>query len=149
MREPKILVNLKNSQRKWQINLPVIRKFLQSVTTASLAVSGRNVAETELTVVFLNDRRMRYYNKQFRGKDCATDVLSFSVDETLEQKHYLGDIVISMERTAAQAKTKQHSFHRELKILLLHGVLHLLGYDHETDDGTMERLERHLRRQLL
>jgi probable rRNA maturation factor len=99
--------------------------------------------------VFLNDRQMRWYNNEFRKKDYPTDVLSFPVNEKVEKEHYLGDILISMERTASQAREKNHSVQRELKILLLHGVLHLLGYDHETDNGQMDRLERRLRRAIL
>jgi probable rRNA maturation factor len=99
--------------------------------------------------VFLNDRQIRWYNKQFRKKDYPTDVLSFPVRETVENEHYLGDILISMERTTVQAREKRHPVKRELKILLLHGVLHLLGYDHEVDNGQMDRLESRLRKAVL
>jgi probable rRNA maturation factor len=112
----------------------------------------------EVSVVLLNDAQMRRYNRDFRKKDQPTDVLSFPVNETqdeispsgrLRQIVYLGDILISMERAAAQAREKKHTPQREFRILLLHGVLHLLGYDHETDNGQMLRLERRLQKSVL
>ena len=98
--------------------------------------------------MFLNDQQMMTYNRDYRDKNYATDVLSFPVNETVDGKHYVGDILISLDRTAAQAQTKGHSSKKELRILLLHGVLHLLGYDHETDHGQMNRLERKMQRVL-
>ncbi len=105
----------------------------------------------------MNDRQIRRYNEKFRKKNYPTDVLSFPINELQEEissggRHqffYLGDILISMERTAEQAREKGHTTRRELKILLLHGILHLLGYDHEVDNGQMERLERRLRKETL
>jgi len=117
-----------------------------------MRIPGRKrpvTGSTEVTIVFLNDQQIRWYNKEFRKKDYPTDVLSFPVNETVEEGHYLGDILISMERTASQAQEKHHSVQTEIKILLLHGVLHLLGYDHETDSGQMDRLERQLRKAVL
>ena len=111
---------------------------------AQRAVSFRKLSNAELSVVFLNDVQMKTYNRQYRKKDYATDVLSFPVNEMCEGQFYLGDILISLDRTAAQAIEKKHSAQKELRILLLHGVLHLLGYDHETDNGQMNRLERRL-----
>ena len=102
-----------------------------------------------MTVVLLNDSQMRRYNKDFRRKDYATDVLSFPINEVQDGNFYLGDILISTERTAKQAQEKGHTMQKELKILMLHGMLHLLGYDHETDTGQMERLERRIRRVVL
>lgn len=94
-----------------------------------------------LGVRFSGDREMRRVNRQFRGKDKPTDVLSFPGDEG-----HLGDILISVPTARRQALEAGHPAERELKVLLLHGVLHCLGYDHETDQGEMERLERRLRR---
>jgi probable rRNA maturation factor len=88
---------------------------------------------------------MRRLNRELRGKDKTTDVLSFPGGVTPEGYH-LGDIVISLPQARRQAEEAGHSLGRELRILLLHGVLHCLGHDHETDDGTMNRLERRLRR---
>lgn len=93
---------------------------------------------------------MQWYNHAYRRKDSPTDVLSFPVNEvTQEGRHFLGDILISVERAAKQAAARKHSLDRELQILMLHGMLHLLGYDHETDSGEMDRLESKLRRALL
>lgn len=98
-----------------------------------------------LGVRFVGDRAMRLTNRQFRGKDKTTDVLSFPGDED-GGKGYLGDILISVPTARRQAETAGHGVDRELKTLLLHGILHCLGYDHETDQGEMERLERRLRK---
>ena len=82
--------------------------------------------------------------RQFRKKDYATDVLSFPSGEA----DPIGDIAISMNRARAQAKEFGHTADEELRILLLHGVLHLLGYDHETDDGEMAKTEARWRKKL-
>lgn len=94
-----------------------------------------------LGVRFCGDREMRRVNRQFRDKDKTTDVLSFPGEEG-----HLGDILISVPTARRQAAEAGHPAERELMVLLLHGVLHCLGYDHETDQGEMERLERRLRR---
>lgn len=124
---------------------------------ADLRMAIDGTVPAEVSVVLLNDQQMRCYNREYRQKDYPTDVLSFPVNEIQEElskgsrRHtfYLGDILISMERTAIQAHEKGHTIQKELKILLLHGVLHLLGYDHEVDDGQMERVERKLRKATL
>ena len=90
---------------------------------------------------FVSDREMRRVNRAFRGKDKTTDVLSFPGEE-----RHLGDVMISVPTARRQAAEAGHGVDRELKVLLLHGVLHCMGYDHETDQGEMERLERRLRR---
>ncbi|HEY1242063.1 MAG TPA: rRNA maturation RNase YbeY [Bryobacteraceae bacterium] len=87
-----------------------------------------------------SDAELRRLNREFRGKDVPTDVLSFpSEDERL------GDIAISAGRARAQARAFGHTTEQEIQILLLHGVLHLLGMDHETDGGRMARAERRWR----
>jgi probable rRNA maturation factor len=99
-----------------------------------------------MTVVFLNDSQMRVYNRTYRRKDTTTDVLSFPVNDDLDdQGHYLGDVLISMEQAGKQAVERSRAMEEEVRILMLHGVLHLLGYDHETDRGQMNRLEKKLR----
>lgn len=97
-----------------------------------------------LGVRFSGDREMRRANRAWRSKDKTTDVLSFPGEEG-----HLGDILISVPAARRQAASAGHSVERELKILLLHGILHCLGYDHETDQGEMARLERRLRRRWL
>jgi len=101
-----------------------------------------------LGVRFAGDRALRRANRAFRGKDRATDVLSFPGARGPEGWH-LGDVLISVPTARRQAAAAGHPVARELKVLLLHGLLHCLGHDHETDGGTMDRLERRLRKRLL
>jgi len=98
-----------------------------------------------LGVRFCSDREMRRVNRQYRGLGKATDVLSFPGHDDGEDGH-LGDVLISVPVARRQAAEAHHSPEREIKTLLLHGVLHCLGYDHESDHGEMERLERRLRK---
>jgi probable rRNA maturation factor len=102
--------------------------------------------EGELSLVFGGDRLLRRLNREFRGKDRPTDVLSFPGGGGEEG---LGDVVISVETAGRNARARGRTLLQELDVLALHGLLHLLGHDHETDDGKMERLERRLRRRLL
>ena len=99
-------------------------------------------AKGDLSVALVSDRRMRALNRQFRGKDAVTDVLSFPSDD----RGFMGDIVIAAGVAERQAKEAGHSVAVEVKVLSLHGLLHLLGYDHEADDGRMARAEARLRR---
>ena len=103
------------------------------------------------TVVFVSDRAIRELNKKFRGRDAATDVLSFPAEreafETAEDCN-AGDVVVSVERAALQAAEHGLEFDEEIAQLILHGLLHLSGYDHETDKGEMNRLELRLRHRL-
>jgi probable rRNA maturation factor len=98
-----------------------------------------------LSVRFAGDRAMRLANRRFRGKDKTTDVLSFPGHEA-GIEGYLGDILITIPTARRQATEAGHGVDREVKTLLLHGILHCLGHDHETDQGEMERLERRLRK---
>jgi len=109
-------------------------------------------------VRFTSDREMRRINRDFRGKDKTPDVLSFPGDASgterdAEGPHaegpHLGDVVIAVPTARRQAAERGGDVERELRTLLLHGVLHCLGHDHEIDDGAMERLERRLRRRWL
>ena len=95
-----------------------------------------------MTIAVVPDARVRVLNRQFRKKDTPTDVLSFPSD----QRGYLGEVVIASGVAARQARDAGHSLGTELRVLALHGLLHLLGYDHEHDDGRMARLERRLRK---
>jgi probable rRNA maturation factor len=99
-------------------------------------------AKGDLSIAIVSDRRMRALNRQFRGKDAVTDVLSFPSDE----RGFLGDVVIAAGVAKRQAKEAGHSVAIELKVLSLHGLLHLVGYDHESDDGRMARAEARLRK---
>jgi len=134
------------------------RQRAARIATGSLAAFARRAAESfpppagsGLSVCLVSDRAMSLYNWRYRGKRGTTDVLSFPGDGRAgpDGATHLGDILISVERARSQAREAGHSLARELRILLLHGYLHLLGYDHETDDGTMTRIERRLALRLL
>ncbi|KAB2966345.1 MAG: rRNA maturation RNase YbeY [Thermoanaerobaculia bacterium] len=101
-----------------------------------------------LAIRFVGDRAMRELNRRYRGLDATTDVLSFPGAASPEGRH-LGDVVVSVPQATRQAEARGHRAAREIRLLALHGVLHCLGYDHETDGGEMERLERRLRRRFL
>ena len=100
-----------------------------------------------VTVLVTTSRELRRLNQRFRGKDTPTDVLSFP-PARLAVKGFAGDVAISADIAARNARLLGHSQAEEIKILTLHGVLHLSGYDHETDNGAMRRREELLRRQL-
>ena len=100
----------------------------------------------EVSVYFCGDRRMASLNRRWRRRNGPTDVLAFPAGET--DARFLGDIVISVPYATRQARRRGESPSREMDRLLLHGYLHLLGYDHETDNGEMEALETKLRRRL-
>jgi len=128
----------------------------------ALAAPGR--ARGVVSIAIVSDRRMRVLNRTFRGADYATDVLSFPGDaaprtsqsgprtkrnvapRTPDSRPILGDIVIALGVAGRQAREYGHSLRTELRILALHGLLHLLGYDHERDRGTMRAAEDRLRR---
>jgi probable rRNA maturation factor len=99
-----------------------------------------------LGIALVDDRTMQRLNAGFRGVDQPTDVLSFPAGEPGGRPRILGDIAISLDTAARQAAEHGHSTGTELRVLALHGLLHLLGYDHETDQGDMRRLEERLRR---
>ena len=132
-------------QRKIKLDLDPIRAFVAGVSA--------NVSEAEgktFSVAFISDDRMRKLNHTFRGKDSTTDVLSFphEADEFDPEKNNLGDIVISAEQAAKQATENKLTLETEINQLILHGVLHLCGFDHETDDGEMNARELELRDKL-
>ena len=129
-----------------------------SLADATLDALGRDAAN--LTVAFVRDLVIRELNCRFRGKDRATDVLSFPAEDERESasgvhfigssvSEHLGDIVVSTDTALRQANDAGHSFAREVDELVIHGVVHLCGYDHETDRGQMNRLELKLRKKLL
>jgi len=132
-------VVLLNRQRRRRVHGSRLRRVLRGAARA-LRVSG------EIALVLSGDRAVRTLNARFRGKDESTDVLSFP---GLGGDEGLGDIVISVETAERNARGLGRSLPQELDVLALHGFLHVLGYDHETDDGAMDRLERRLRRRLL
>ena len=125
-----------NRQRRHAVDTARVRRFL------SVLVPDIGLANASFAVVFVTDGVMRRYNRDYRGFDKPTDVLSFPGGDG-----YLGDILISSE-TAYNQTHKSHSltFETNIRRLLLHGLLHLMGYDHETDNGEMRTMEKRLRR---
>lgn len=97
---------------------------------------------SEVGVRLMDDAAIQRLNRDFRGHDAPTDVLSFPAGTG----RYLGDLAVSVETARRQAREHGHAVEAEIEILLLHGLLHVLGYDHETDHGQMRRRERALRR---
>lgn len=100
-----------------------------------------------VSVLLTNDAAIRRLNKTFRGKNKATDVLSFPAAEQ-SRGEVAGDLAISVDTSRRQAREHGHPLATEIKILMLHGLLHLAGYDHELDDGQMARREQTLRKKL-
>jgi probable rRNA maturation factor len=101
--------------------------------------------EAELSIALVDDDEMAQLNAKWRGVDGPTDVLAFPMDEpdpNLPHSPLLGDVVISVERAAAQAAQSGHSLEREVDVLLVHGLLHLAGFDHEGPEEEAEVMER-------
>ena len=137
---------------------PIDANRIARVAGATLAAVGKPGAG--VTVAFVRDRAIRVLNRRFREIDRPTDVLSFPASAGSEDgadggfvsaqtPEYLGDVVVSTDTALRQANEAGHAFGREVDELVMHGVVHLCGYDHETDHGEMNRLELRLRRKLL
>ncbi|MDE2060420.1 MAG: rRNA maturation RNase YbeY [candidate division NC10 bacterium] len=134
-------IQVTNRQRKIKLDT----RFLKKVGDTILMKAGANEAECGLLLV--GDRAMTRLNRQYRGKAHSTDVLSFPMREgpfAALSPHLLGDVVISAETADRQAGAAGHTLQEELVALLIHGLLHLLGYDHQTpvEARRMKRLER-------
>ena len=110
------------------------------------------VRNRSFDILITGDAELRRLNRDFRGKDYPTDVLSFPAPQSeprpLGSGPHLGDIAISLGRARAQAREFGHAIEQEIQILMLHGVLHLMGHDHETDSGAMARAEKRWRAKL-
>jgi probable rRNA maturation factor len=125
-----------NKQRTHPIDRAEIRKFV------SRLVADLRLEHPSFSIVFIADEAMREYNRTYRRFDKPTDVLSFA-----GEAGYLGDILISSETAYNQAiKSSKLTFQSNIHRLIVHGLLHLMGYDHETDNGEMRAIERRLRR---
>jgi probable rRNA maturation factor len=132
-----------NKQTKVKINSAGFQTFAERAV--NLVAFGKSA-----TIAFVSDVEMCKLNRQFRGKNLTTDVLSFpyEADEFDADKDFIGDIVISIEQAERQATENNLSLENEVFQLILHGILHLLGYDHETDNGEMNMLELKFRDKL-
>ena len=143
-------IGIKNQQRKYKVN----QKLFKDKATAILLLCGLD--DVELSILIVNNQGIRVLNEKYRGIDSPTDVLAFPMEETplslpfnkggtggvLRHPRLLGDIVISTERTDAQSREQGHSFNREFLTLLTHGILHLLGYDHEKSPLEKRRMKK-------
>jgi probable rRNA maturation factor len=139
------MLEVVNNQRKFKLDSNIFHEFAERAI-AEIAETGSKGA----TIAFVSDRKMRELNNNFRGKNSTTDVLSFpfEADEFDIVENTLGDIIISVEQAQRQAAENDLSLDAEIKQLILHGFLHLCGYDHEIDNGEMNRRELELRERL-
>jgi probable rRNA maturation factor len=123
---------------------------LKKIALAVLELVGRR--DVELSLALIGNAEMRRLNARYRSKDYPTDVLSFPVEGPVgATAPLLGDVIISVEKAAQQAKERRHSLEREMELLLIHGIVHLLGYDHERsakDARAMGRVEKRIHREL-
>ena len=139
------MIEVVNRQRKVPLDCERWQAFVVK------AIRVLPVGTAAVTVAFVSDRAMSALNRQWRRQRGTTDVLSFpAVQDEFEKMEgsSLGDVVISVEQAARQAKDNDLSLDQEIAQLILHGLIHLSGYDHSTDNGEMDRLELRLRRKL-
>lgn len=136
------MIDIINLQRNVKLTTTSLRNFCTSLTPEVAEAQGKY-----FSVAFISDERMRQLNETFRGKTTTTDVLSFphEPDEFDPDENNLGDIVISAEQANKQAVENGLTLECEIKQLILHGLLHLCGYDHATDKGEMNERELKLR----
>ena len=151
---------IQNQQHRVRVPIAELNRFFARVRKR-LRIPG-----DAITIVLVADPKMKAWNRAFRGKNRPTDVLSFPGDDSPEHRKasttaqrksrtarppenfYLGDIAIAPAVARSNARRFGRPFTIEMRILILHGILHLMGYDHETDQGQMDRREARLRREL-
>lgn len=147
-----------NQQKRVRVKIRALDEFFRRATTLV------HLPADSVTICLVSDARIAEWNRVYRRKNKPTDVLSFPAGEhgrngsgklarqfagtAVADEKYLGDIAIAPAVARQNARADGNSLHHELRILTLHGLLHLMGYDHETDDGTMERIEMRLRKKL-
>jgi len=139
------MIEVVNRQRYRKLDLRPLQLFAEK----ALTLIGKS--QPDVTIAFISNRQMRALNKRFRGLNKTTDVLSFPAtadDVSDSSSPSLGDIAISVEQAEEQASANGLTLDQELLQLVLHGLLHLCGYDHLTDNGEMNRLELRLRGRL-
>lgn len=151
-----MIVSLENNQEK--IEIPEELEELLTKAMNIVAMNSNLSDNTEVDITIVTDEEIHVLNRDYRGVDRPTDVLSFALDEGEEEpeilgseaEHLLGDVIISAERAAAQAEEFGHGLNREIVYLAVHGLLHLLGYDHmiEEDKVVMRAREEATLREL-
>ncbi len=141
-----IEIDLADPCAQWRKALPGIDKLCQSAALAALAVCGKTVAgaKAELSLVLADDAALRELNREFRGQDKPTNVLSFPAEEKPQPGAplvLLGDVVLAYETVAREARAQGKSLAEHTAHMVVHGVLHLLGFDHERGGSVAERME--------
>ena len=134
-----------NSQKRVQLVLPPLERF------ARRSLRQLNLKSDNVAIAFVTDAEIARLNRTYRKKNKPTDVLSFPAQSSAKRPNrnkFLGDIAIAPAVARRYAKKNGRSLQTEICVLILHGLLHLLGYDHETDRGQMDRVEHKLRRKL-
>ena len=130
-------VHMQSQVRRVTFNQACLARLARAI----LSVVGE--ASAELGILFVGDQRMRGLNRRYRGKDRTTDVLAFPMRGVPHSSsHLLGDVVIAVPTAARQAKQGHRSLDEELTVLLVHGILHLCGYDHERSEKEARRMHR-------
>lgn len=137
-------IHVRNKSKHNIITTHRLKKITQNVLKLILEEKGRTTVE--VSIVFVDDGEMRNLNRNYRGINKSTDVLAFPMNEgrfASINPDLMGDIVISVPRAQLQSETHEHSLERELTTLLIHGLLHLFGYDHGTDkeEAAMKEME--------
>lgn len=130
---------MQNRQRTYPVNQKNLLRWARQI------LSLLKLDHAEMGIILVNNRQIRVYNRDYRKKDQPTDVLSFPMREGIGgELHpgFLGDVMISLERSAEEAILYGRSRREQLLILLIHGVLHLLGYDHERSPKEERRMQR-------
>jgi len=137
-------VTILNKQKKTRLVLQPLQNF------SAKAMHQLKLKSDRAAIAFVTDSEIARLNKIYRKKNRPTDVLSFPAQSTkrVNKDNFLGDIAIAPAVAARYAKKNGRSLQTEICVLILHGILHLLGYDHETDRGQMDRIEHKLRRKL-
>ncbi len=141
-------VLIDNRQETKSINDESI-KLIETAIEACLIEEKKN-SKVEISISFVNNKEIKELNKKYRGKDYPTDVLSFPLNEEVEGLIILGDIIVSIDKVIQQSEEYNHSFERELTYLIIHGMFHLLGYDHliEEDKKIMRGKEKKIVKEL-
>jgi len=139
------IVKILNNQKRVRLVTPPLEKFAQK------SLRQMKLEQGSVAIAFVTDSEIARLNKTYRKKNRPTDVLSFPAQPSAKRPNrnkFLGDIAIAPAVARRYAKKNGRSLQTEICVLILHGLLHLLGYDHETDRGQMDRVEQRLRRKL-
>ncbi len=134
-------INVLNFQKKYWLNIGKFKKLLKDL------MNFYDIENTEVTLALVDNKTIKKLNQKFLKRNYPTDVLSFPINEkNINGSYYLGDIIISVPQAFNQCFKLNHGLEREIEILTIHGFLHLIGYDHETDRGEMRKEEEKLHR---